>query len=64
MPMNLPGVFAISATFLQGTYNQQPLANLVAFLNDRSPRQVLGGTIYIYDWDPEQYDAFVHSHKH
>jgi 4-amino-4-deoxy-L-arabinose transferase-like glycosyltransferase len=45
---------AVSATSLQGTYVSSPWREFYAFLREtRTPREVLGGTIYIYDWSPE-----------
>jgi hypothetical protein len=43
-----PGVIAISATQLQGTHFPQIRAD-VQRLRNRQPREVLGGTIYLYD---------------
>ena len=59
MPMNLPGVFAISATDLQGTYAPAEMEPRLAYLKDRQPLAVLGGSIYLYDWNPADYDAFL-----
>src|SRR6185503_9776536 len=46
-PMNLPGVFVISATFMQGTYAGPELTKMIAYLKGREPLAVLGGTIYV-----------------
>jgi 4-amino-4-deoxy-L-arabinose transferase-like glycosyltransferase len=43
-----PGVIAISATQLQGTHFPQIRADAQR-LRNRPPREVLGGTIYLYD---------------
>jgi hypothetical protein len=45
-----PGVLAISATFLQGIYVRQPWDAMYAEIRTWQPREVLGGTIYIYDF--------------
>ncbi|MBC8108429.1 MAG: hypothetical protein H7Z14_17720 [Anaerolineae bacterium] len=44
-----PGVFAVSATRLQGIYLPPELREKYATLRDIRPREVLGGTIYLYD---------------
>jgi hypothetical protein len=44
---NEAGVLAISATNLQGTYNNQQLAKMLGL--HRPPRDVLHGSIYLYD---------------
>ena len=45
---------AVSATNLQGTYVSSPWREFYAFLREtQTPREVLGGTIYIYDWSPD-----------
>jgi hypothetical protein len=46
-PSNLPKVYAVSATNLQGTYLTQT-SNLQQF-HDRTPVAILGGSIYIFD---------------
>jgi hypothetical protein len=45
-----PGIIAISATRLQGTYMTQPQRDLYSPLHKCEPREILGGTIYLYDW--------------
>lgn len=47
---NIPGIIAISATDLQGTYMNPQLRNFYKPLWSMEPRDVLGGTIYLYDW--------------
>jgi hypothetical protein len=46
-PSDLPKIYAISATNLQGTYLPQT-SNLQQF-HDRKPVAILGGSIYIFD---------------
>jgi 4-amino-4-deoxy-L-arabinose transferase-like glycosyltransferase len=57
--MNLPGVFAISASFLQGTYNGPELADRLRYLKTRQPLAILDRTIYLYRWDPAAFEAFM-----
>jgi hypothetical protein len=45
-----PGVLAISATLLQGIYTPSPWNGLYAEIRTWKPREVLGGTIYLYDF--------------
>jgi hypothetical protein len=46
-----PGIIAISATHLQGMYLWKPeLERAYAFYRRQQPVQVLGGTIYLYEW--------------
>jgi hypothetical protein len=49
-----PGVIAISATLLQGIYRTQEFdpAKMYARLRAQPPLDVLGGTIYLYHWNP------------
>jgi hypothetical protein len=61
-PLNVPGVFAISATFLRGTYSTDQSAAYVRYLGARRPREILGGSIYLYDLNPAEFDAFNASH--
>src|SRR5205823_1042556 len=49
---NRPGVIAISATHLQGIYLDEPLRNAYSLLSKQTPLDVLGGTIYLFDYDP------------
>jgi hypothetical protein len=46
----VPGIIAISATRLQGTYNGEDFRKVYEPLWRCEPREVLGGTIYLYDW--------------
>src|SRR5439155_10919065 len=50
------GVLAISATHLQGIYNNVPehpeLRDIYGPLRDQKPIDVLGGSIYLYRWPP------------
>lgn len=43
-------VVAVSATILQGTYRGASQAGFYSALLRQTPREVLGGTIYLYDW--------------
>lgn len=47
-----PGVVAISATRLQGIYGPPELRDMYKHLTRLQPRDVLGGSIYLYDWPP------------
>jgi hypothetical protein len=47
-----PGVLAISATHLQGIYNDPALQEAYGRLIDLPPIEVLGGSIYLYRWPP------------
>jgi 4-amino-4-deoxy-L-arabinose transferase-like glycosyltransferase len=42
-------VLAVSATELQGVYESDELRNFYRYLSEHPPREVLGGTIYLYD---------------
>ncbi len=44
------GIIAMSVTNLQGTYMTKELRQLYAPLHKLEPREILGGTIYLYDW--------------
>jgi hypothetical protein len=45
-----PGVLVISATLLQGIYIRPPWDAMYAEIRTWKPREVLGGSIYIYDF--------------
>src|SRR4029077_14439689 len=45
-----PGVLAISATNLQGIYQECPLKTAYPELLNVKPMEVLGGSIYLYRW--------------
>jgi hypothetical protein len=45
-----PGVFAVSATQLQGIYVIPGATRSYAALRELRPREVLGGTIYLFDY--------------
>jgi len=47
-PMTTPGVFAISATNLQGIYATPEIEPMLRELRKTEPMEVLGGTIYLY----------------
>jgi hypothetical protein len=47
-----PGFLAISATMLQGIYNDPSLRDAYSRLLGAEPQEVLGGSIYIYRWPP------------
>lgn len=55
---SVPGVMAISATYLQGVYADERFAIHLAYLRSQQPREVFGGTIYLYDWSPIDFDRF------
>ena len=46
------GVLMVSATHLQGVYFQNEQRVILSRLRALPPREVLGGTIYVYDWPP------------
>jgi hypothetical protein len=50
--LTTPGVIAISATRLQGLFMPEDLAKSYARLRTWPVRQVLGGSIYLYDFPP------------
>jgi 4-amino-4-deoxy-L-arabinose transferase-like glycosyltransferase len=45
------GVIAISATYLQGIYLNDSMYSALA---SREPREVLGGTVYLFDYPPKR----------
>jgi hypothetical protein len=45
-----PGILAFSATDLQGTYMGKEMREQYAPLRKLEPREILGGTIYLFDW--------------
>jgi hypothetical protein len=47
---DVPGIIAMSATRLQGTYMTQQQRDMYSPLEKCEPREILGGTIYLYDW--------------
>jgi 4-amino-4-deoxy-L-arabinose transferase-like glycosyltransferase len=49
-----PGVLAISATSLQGIYQEGLVRDTFAKLKDLEPIEVLGGSIYLYRWPPKR----------
>ncbi len=49
-PMDQPGVVAISATDLQGIYFSDYLNARMQVFRNRKPLDVLGGSIYLYEW--------------
>jgi hypothetical protein len=49
-PPREPGVIAISATVLQGVNVPPSVIRLYAPLRARPPKQIIGDTIYVYDW--------------
>jgi hypothetical protein len=51
-PPSRPGVIAISAMLLQGVNCPPICRTYYAPLRDREPRQILGDSIYLYDWPP------------
>lgn len=54
-PQTQQAVLAISVTNLQGTYLSPEIRRYYAeFLNKLDPKEVLGGSIYLYDWPPRQ----------
>jgi hypothetical protein len=59
---SVPGVMAISATYLQGVYDDGRLDKQLAYLRTQKPREVFGGSIYLFEWDPVAFDEFRLSH--
>jgi hypothetical protein len=53
-PHNDPGVMAVSATMLQGIYAEDKYRLIYQTIRKLEPFEVLGGTIYLYRWPPEQ----------
>jgi hypothetical protein len=49
-PPTRPGVIAISATLLQGINCPIDVREFYVPLRERQPKEVLGDTIYLYDW--------------
>jgi hypothetical protein len=49
-----PGVLAVSATNLQGMYRVSENAQYAELAKTHKPREILGGTIYLYDFKPNQ----------
>ena len=47
---NQPCVLAIGASILQGIYVREPWESLYAEIRTWKPREVLGGSIYLYDF--------------
>jgi len=50
--LSSPGVIAISATNLQGPFLTREQRKLYAPYRHRKPREILGGSIYLYDYPP------------
>ncbi|HEX3358203.1 MAG TPA: phospholipid carrier-dependent glycosyltransferase [Tepidisphaeraceae bacterium] len=50
--MDKPGVIAISASDLQGIYFTGSTRNWMQAFQKRKPLDVLGGSIYLYEWTP------------
>jgi hypothetical protein len=51
-PIRGPCVIAISATIRQQIHGPPAMHAWQRILRDQQPREVLGGTIYLYDWQP------------
>jgi hypothetical protein len=51
-PPTTPGVVAISATLLQGVNCPPSCVEYYAPFRAREPREMIGDTIYVYDWPP------------
>jgi hypothetical protein len=49
-PITAPGVIAISATRLQGLFMPPSLRQSYGRLRTQAPREVLGGSIYLFDY--------------
>jgi hypothetical protein len=47
-----PGTIAVSATKLQGLYVAPDAQPFYATLRARAPKQILGGSLYLYDFPP------------
>jgi Dolichyl-phosphate-mannose-protein mannosyltransferase len=59
--MDRPGILAISASNLQGTYYSGMFRDRMALLRQRAPIEVLGGSIYLYEWTAD--DAAAERHQ-
>jgi hypothetical protein len=58
VPMTVPGVFAISATNLQGMYyTAETRAKHLEYWQKQKPIAVLGGSIYLYEFNPADLSA-------
>lgn len=53
-----PGVLVISATLLQGIYIRSPWDAMYAEIRTWKPREVLGGSIYIYDFPSAEMKSY------
>jgi hypothetical protein len=51
----VPGEVAISATDLQGPYSADPANDLASIFRGRKPQEILGHTIYLFDFDPRDF---------
>ena len=51
---NQPGVLVIGASILQGIYVREPWDRMYAEIRTWKPREVLGGSIYLYDFPPPE----------
>jgi hypothetical protein len=62
-PMDNLGVLAISVTNLQGIYDTSPEQHIQhEYLRQRQPREILGGSIYLYDWNPADFETWRNEH--
>jgi hypothetical protein len=55
-----PGVVAISATHLQEVYLKASERGVYELFRRLRPREVLGGTLFLYNWPPEKSDLADH----
>jgi hypothetical protein len=62
-PPRLPAVFAISANHLQGFSVGYDVGEMYAGFRKMKPREVLGGTIYLYDVPDEQTLQLMAPHR-
>ena len=54
-----PAVIAVSATNLQGIYYSPTNRDRMKFLQSRKPIAVLGGSFYLFDWNPDEFRAQI-----
>jgi 4-amino-4-deoxy-L-arabinose transferase-like glycosyltransferase len=58
-PKDKPGVLAISVTNIQGIYDTSPEGRVEReYLRQLKPLEILGGSIYLYNWNPSDFDAW------
>jgi hypothetical protein len=59
VPVDQRGYLALSATSLQGIYWSQASLRVLPYLRQLKPLAILGGSIYVYEWDPLEYNSWI-----